>query len=271
VELSNEDLEDLRRAKRLLGHSNLAAKFADALKTPIDKLTRRIPRAARDSVLIAANAALKVAARLAIKSLRLRVARGNRLHKWAATVTGAAGGVFGLPGLLIELPATTTIMLRSIAEIAEQEGEELNSPEAVLACVEVFALSGLGDERDGIESEYFAMRAVLAAALQDAAESVAGKAGARNVAPALLRFLNQVAARFSIPVSEKLLVESIPVVGAVTGATVNALFIQHFQNLALGHFIVRRLERKYGAEVIRRVYSTLDVEQPVVRNRDRQV
>jgi hypothetical protein len=31
----------------------------------------------------------------------------------------------------------------------------------------------------------------------------------------------------------------------------NLLFIDHFQDVARGHFIVRRLERAYGAETVR--------------------
>ena len=45
-------------------------------------------------------------------------APSNWWHKLAVGTTGAAGGVFGLPALGIELPVSTTIMLRSIADIA---------------------------------------------------------------------------------------------------------------------------------------------------------
>jgi hypothetical protein len=35
------------------------------------------------------------------------------------------------------------------------------------------------------------------------------------------------------------------------------LFIDHFQDMARGHFIVRRLEREYGEEEIRKRYEQL--------------
>ena len=38
--------------------------------------------------------------------------------------SGAAGGAFGLATLPVELPVSTIIMLRSIAAIARNEGEE---------------------------------------------------------------------------------------------------------------------------------------------------
>ena len=43
--------------------------------------------------------------------------------------------------------------------------------------------------------------------------------------------------------SEKLAAQAAPILGAIGGAAVNAAFADHFQTLARGHFIVRRLER----------------------------
>jgi hypothetical protein len=56
-------------------------------------------------------------------------------------------------------------------------------------------------------------------------------------------------------VSERSAASALPVLGAVGGATVNMLFMNHFQRVALGHFAVRRLERQYGANVVRRLYD----------------
>jgi hypothetical protein len=46
-------------------------------------------------------------------------------------------------------------------------------------------------------------------------------------------------------------------IGAAGGAVVNALFMDHFQDVARGHFIVRRLERTYDHETVRRSYVDL--------------
>ena len=48
-----------------------------------------------------------------------------------------------------------------------------------------------------------------------------------------------------------------PIVGAVGGGTINLVFINHFQEVAHGHFVVRRLERKYGPEIVREEYERL--------------
>jgi len=47
------------------------------------------------------------------------------------------------------------------------------------------------------------------------------------------------------------------VVGAFGGATINVLFIDHFQDMARGHFIVRRLERKYGHDEVEKKYKEI--------------
>jgi len=49
----------------------------------------------------------------------------------------------------------------------------------------------------------------------------------------------------------------VPILGAVSGAAVNTLFMHHFQTLASGHFTVRRLERVYGKGTVRRAYDQI--------------
>ena len=67
----------------------------------------------------------------------------------------------------------------------------------------------------------------------------------------------QIAARFNTVVGEKIMAQGVPIVGALGGATINVLFIEHFQDMARGHFIVRRLERKYGEVEVRKAYSEI--------------
>jgi hypothetical protein len=69
--------------------------------------------------------------------------------------------------------------------------------------------------------------------------------------------MTQIASRFGIVVSQKIAAQTVTVVGAVGGAAVNLAFIEHFQDVARGHFTVRRLERVYGAEIVRAEYDRL--------------
>ena len=47
------------------------------------------------------------------------------------------------------------------------------------------------------------------------------------------------------------------IIGAIGGATLNTLFIAHFQDMARGHFTVRRLERAHGTEAVRQAWNQL--------------
>jgi len=252
--LSTADQADLRYARYLLENVSLAARIAGAVGTPIEKLFSVLPQGAADAIGAATNKALQAGLRFAISTMGDR----NRssvewIHTSVVMVTGAAGGAFGLPALAIELPVSTVVMLRSIVDIARSEGELVKTPEAGLACLEVFALGGRKGG-DAAESGYFVIRAALAKALAEAAEYIAERGLAREGAPAIIRFITQVAVRFGIPVSEKVMAQSVPVLGAAGGVVINLLFIDHFQDIARGHFIVRRLERTYGPETVKAAY-----------------
>ena len=258
MRLPPHDEADLRYAKDLLENPSLAARVAGALGRPIERGLGALPAGASEMVAAATRKSLDAAVAFAVASMDER--RRDSVdwgHKLAVAMTGAAGGMFGLPALAIELPLSTTIMLRSIADIARSEGEAIKTTESKLACIEVFALGGRQASDDASESAYFAVRLALAKALTEAAQHLAGRGVTGTGVPAMVRFISQVAVRFGVPVSEKVIAQSLPVVGAAGGAILNTLFIDHFQDMARGHFIVRRLERHHGRETVRVAYMRL--------------
>ncbi len=256
ADLTDEDLIALRSAVDALEHPGLAARLTDMIGKPIELVGSVMPASAL--ITASVSRALKMALQVALLSLQRTPHAGSQiLHKALATASGAAGGAFGLPTLPIELPASTVIMLRSIADIARSEGEDLADPEAALSCVEVFALGGRTGSDDASESGYFAMRALLAKSITEAARYIASHGIVEETAPVLVRFITQVAARFGMVVTEKVVARSLPVIGALGGAAVNYIFIEHFQAVALGHFTVRRLERAYGKSIVQKEYERL--------------
>jgi hypothetical protein len=148
-------------------------------------------------------------------------------------------------------------MLRSVADIARSEGENIQNIESQIACIEVFALGGPSRGDNASESGYFAVRAALAKTISKAAEYIAKSGLSEEGAPALVRLITQIAQRFSIQVSEKAAAQAVPAIGAAGGAIVNTLFIDHFQDMARGHFIIRRLERKYGKDIVEETYKSV--------------
>ena len=265
MSIAVEDLEELRRAVERLENPGLAARLANMVGAPVEMLGDALPEKAKAVVSKATSTALERALKLAIASMRGQQGEGpaDRLHKSAVGIAGAVGGLFGLPALVVELPVSTTIMLRSIADIARCEGEDLRDPETALACLQVFALGGRAKSDDAMDAGYFAVRGALARTMSQAAEAIARRGLVTEGAPVVVRFLGAVASRFGVTVGQKLAVQALPVIGAAGGALVNLAFIDHFQEMARGHFTVRRLERKYGAAVVQAAYEALRDGEPV--------
>lgn len=261
--MNDADRDELRRAKAILQNPGLAVKLASYAGRPVEWAMARLPAHAGEIVTASTRAALEKALALALHTLD-RGARGpprNWSHRITVWATGAAGGAFGLVGLPIELPVTTTVILRSIADHARSRGEDLSSPEVRVNCLLVLALGGPSASDDGADAGYFAVRAALARAVSDATEYLAGRLAvaqtADRAAPALVRLLGGVAARFGVAVQDKLAAQVMPVVGALGGAAINGLFIHHFQEMAWGHFTVRHLERTYGRDEVHAEYERL--------------
>lgn len=258
-ELTHEDRLELEAAHLLLENPGLAAKMAGILGTSIEAGIKSLPEGAQDKILKAANAALSTALNAALLAVDDSPGKPqkNRLYKSGVAVSGAVGGAFGLPALLMELPVATTIMLRSIADIARRHGESISDPNTKTACLEVFAMGGRGASDDSTESGYMAVRIFLAEQVSEASRSLA-KTAAEKSAPAIARLISAIAPRFGFQVSQKAAAQLVPVAGAIGGATVNLLFMQHFQDMAQGHFAMRRLERKYGNDLVWQEYKRLN-------------
>jgi EcsC protein family len=257
ISLSAQDLQDLRWAYTRLEHPSFAARLSTVLGTPIERGLQLLPRGWYQSLEATLEQTIRRMLETAAASVSQAAPSGSSdgLHKVMALVSGAVSGFFGPLALLIELPVTTALMLRSIADIAHNQGEDLAAAEARIACMQVFALGGRSNEDDAAETGYYGLRATLALHFLD----YAGE-GAASV-PAVLNVVRAITARFGIVISEQAAAKMIPIAGAIGGALVNVMFMQHFQDVARGHFLVRRLERQYGSEAIRLAYEDLAREE----------
>jgi hypothetical protein len=256
ITLPPSQQEALRRAISDLENQDFAAQLADYAGRPIERVMRMMPKAASNRINKAVERAILNCLNVAISSIepRSKAPPARRTASVLAGISGGVSGFFGLAALPIELPVTTTLMLRSIADIARHHGEDLSKLEARLACVEVFAL---GAPRTGRRADvgYYASRALLGRLTADATALLLERGAANLTAPVVGGLVSEIATRFSVVVSERSAASAIPVLGAMGGATVNLLFMNHFQRVASGHFAIRRLEREYGPAVVRRLYD----------------
>ncbi|MBI5313779.1 MAG: EcsC family protein [Methylocystis sp.] len=256
--LSQSDVEALRSAVAALERHSFAARLAGLASRQLSFGSLTLPPRLQAAVAAATQKALAAAMKMALASLDAQPAKDSiRIHRRLAALTGGVGGAVGLASLPLELPVSTTIMLRSIAEIAQAEGEDLRHPGAALACLEVFALGGHSAEGNVLEGGYLALRAVLAKSVSDAARFLTVRQVSNEAAPALARLIGAIGARFGVVVTQKTAAQAVPIIGAISGAAINVAFTEHFQTLARGHFVVRRLERFYGPAVVHAEYARI--------------
>jgi hypothetical protein len=259
VGLAAEDLAELRLACEHLEHPSLAARLTSVIGTPIEIGVQLLPRRWYKGLHGVAEAAIGKALDSALSSMRRahEISAHERYYKALVAGSGAVGGLLGLPGLLLELPVTTTLMLRSIAEIARDQGEDVHTEAARAACLEVFALGGRSELDDAAETGYYGVRLALASYLTLTGLQVSRATLAGEATPTLVRLIQGVSARFGADLTTRAAARALPLVGAAGAATVNLIFMQHFQDMARGHFTVRRLERRYGPELVKANYEHL--------------
>jgi len=252
------DQKALERAFALLENPDFAARLAEYAGQPVRRAMRVMPRPASDRLNRAAEAAIMKCLELATRSIRPASRRKPTmlLSSVLAGISGGVGGAFGIAALPVELPLTTTLMLRAIAAIARHHGEDLSTLEARLACVEVFAL-GARKSETGTCIGYYATRALLSRLAGEASAFLLERGMSSASAPVVTGVVAEIATRFGVVVSERAAAGALPAIGALGGAVVNVAFMNHFQRLARGHFLMRRLERRYGIAAVRRGYEAL--------------
>jgi hypothetical protein len=255
--ISPEDREIIRLACAHLEHPSLAARLTNVVGTPMEIALKLLPHDWYRRMHGVLERAIEKSLDVAVSEFHLvpGMHAGKHYYRAMCAGAGAAGGFFGLPGLLLELPVTTTIMLSAIADIASRAGEDLRTLESRLACMEVFALGGRSELDDATDTGYYGLRIVMALSVSAAARHVQAHGLGKQGAPLLVDLIATISSRFGLAVSQKSAAQLVPLIGAAGGALVNSIFIHHFQEMAHHHFAIRRLERKYNPDLVRTLYE----------------
>ena len=280
--IDEADLKFIREAVDYLENPSFLMKTANLLGKPVESIGQLLPERVRETAAAVVDNALTKALEVALLTLPSKT--GQQLHgvvdldaaasegRWdrmkhnlAAGMTGAVAGTFGVKALAVELPITTTIMMRDIAAVAMSYGEDATDQSVKLQCLAVFSIGGAVDEdgksQSAMESTYYASRVALANLMREAVQYVTRLSAeqlARDLttgtSPVLVRLIAQVASRFNLVVNQKLVAQAVPAIGAVGGALVNVAFNAHFDRVARYHFGIRALERRYGNEAVQAAY-----------------
>jgi hypothetical protein len=257
------DQAALKSAVKYLETRNFAARLADYAGVPVHRVLGFLPKALNRQLSGAVRVAVMKGLEVAVDTLNETPPRkpSTGFSSFLAGVTGGVSGLFGFGALAVELPLTTTLMLRAIAEIAQHQGEDLSTLEARLACLEVFAYGAKRNE-DNLDVGYYAARALISKYTHDIAALALERGAIDASAPVVASLVSEIVSRFGLVVSDKVAAGALPIIGAVGGATVNIVFMDHFQRVAHAHFTLRRLERTYGSAHIRERYAELAPPKP---------
>ncbi|HEA31553.1 MAG TPA: EcsC family protein [Leeuwenhoekiella sp.] len=211
--VAQEDLQALQKAKYDLENVSFLMKAFNTIGTPIDTGMALIPEKYQDKVQQTIQQALRLAVKANLRTMKNGkpgTTASNTMYKMVTGFSGAAGGFLGVAGFTADLLVSTKFMMRSILDIARSQGENVHNIETQLACLEVFALGGTSEDDDELDTSYYATRAALHSAMNQAGSYIAKNGtskiietlAAQSSAP-LAQAINQVAARYSLQVGEK--------------------------------------------------------------------
>lgn len=189
-----------------------------------------VPQGFREQIDRAAAAALERAHDLAAQGRRAPDL-GRQGPLAAAILSGVAGGVGGMATALAELPVTVTLILHAIRREAAAAGYDPDDPAIRAECLSVFGAGSPLAVDDGVNTAFLSARLTL-------------------TGPAIQKVIAAVAPRLGIAIGQKLAAQAVPVIGAVTGAALNAAFLNYYREVAAIRFALLRLAETHGAEQV---------------------
>lgn len=177
---------------------------------------------------------------------RFAPATGPAGARALAALTGAAGGAGGLVTALAEIPVTVTVFLHAIAREAAAEGFDPEDPGVQAECLRVLASGTPLADDDGVDTSFLGARlALTGGAVQKLIATVA---------PAVASLLTR-----------RLAAQAVPVLGAVTGAALNAAYLGYYREMAAVRFGLMRLAATHGAEPVLAGFVHATGKAPVLR------
>lgn len=187
-----------------------------------ENLLDRLPADIRTRLDDGTQRALRIAMQAAHRSRGVVAGQPAWMNRAVTTAMGAAGGFGGLPTALAELPVTTTILLRTIQDVAAEHGFDPGEAAVQFDCVEVFGVAGPLDHDDGSDLAFIGTRMTVTGV-------------------ALQRLISRVAPRLATVLGQKLAAQTVPLLGAAAGAATNYAYTGYYGEMAHVHFGLRRL------------------------------
>lgn len=156
---------------------------------------------------------------------------GERGRLAAAVVTGATGGAGGIATSIAELPVTISLILTAIRAEARAAGFDPDTPAIRAECIRTFGAGSPMASDDGVNTGFLSARLTLNG-------------------PAVQKLVATIAPKLAAAMGQKLAAQTVPVLGALSGAALNAAFLNYYRNIARIRFALLRLSAMHGSETV---------------------
>jgi len=282
--LQAHELRFIEEAAGFLEKPSALVNATDWLGKPLDKLQNYLPQNLEQMVKQAVQRALKTALQVAVQSLPQHknrtiswpsvldtTRRSAWKHTAAVTTTGAISGALGSAAMMIELPLTTSLILRSIASTAQQWGHDLSKAEVQMQCLYVFTMGSPKTSRDDeIDSAYISARLAYHGLIRELAGFISSHslkevflALEKGTLPALVKFASLLLPSLERTIVRSILSKGVPILSAVGSAALNAGFCQYFTKAARYHFGLMHLESLHSRDLVHAHYHRVHRVEPI--------
>lgn len=225
-------------ARRLARANGPVMRLLNGLGTRLEGQLDLVPDRHRAQIEGLVTQALAAAYGLAARTPDL----GERGPVVAVIASGAAGGAGGLATALAELPVTVTLMLNAIRAEARAAGFDPEEPGIRAECLRIFGAGSPLAQDDGVNTSFLTARLTI-------------------TGQAVQSLITSIAPRLAAVLGQKLAAQAVPVLGAVSGAALNAAFLSYYREVARIRFALLRLAVQYGAEPVMAAFHAA-VEPP---------
>jgi hypothetical protein len=215
-------------------------RLVNGLGTRLETQLAAVPDRYRAQIERATAQALELAYGLAARAPEM----GERGPVVAVMASGAAGGAGGMATALAELPVTVTLMLNAIRAEARAAGFDPDDPAIRAECLRVFGAGSPLAQDDGVNTSFITARLTL-------------------TGQAVQNLITTIAPKLAAVLGQKLAAQAVPVIGAVSGAALNATFLNYYREIARIRFALLRLAEVHGAELVTEAFRAA-VEPPRV-------
>lgn len=230
-------LHDLDLEAATLAHESARVElswvaWSRGLGAGIDAQRARLP----DAVRAQAEAQVAQALSVGLGIAKAAPQTSPRQQRWMIIASGAAGGAVGLAGALADLPVALVIFLKAIREEAREAGLDPDRDGVALASLDILSSGRVLAVAEVLNLAYVSGRLALAE-------------------PTLSGWIARTVPRLIPLFGPRFAASAVPLVGALGGAVLNAVWLEHYRSLARIRFRLMALAQHHGAEAVVLAYA----------------